>query len=176
MPSAYAASSAGSSRRKLRVWSKWACKFWRTAYTSETTGDSQAHMSKISANENYELNKQYICTDVRCVRMRNFNFESPQALSRYAHIKINIRIGRRTFYQETMKLLLVLFLACIGCTGWRKCCDRDVFGNCVSCPGWKACCWRGLNPICKAKNHGCNIMRRMAKENLHRIAVGHGAI
>ena len=61
--------------------------------------------------------------------------------------------------------------ACIGCTSWLKCCDHDVFGNCVKCPGWKPCCWHGKNPICKAKNHACRIMKQVAAENLQTIAV-----
>ncbi|XP_028408464.1 uncharacterized protein LOC114531030 isoform X2 [Dendronephthya gigantea] len=59
---------------------------------------------------------------------------------------------------------------CIGCTSWLKCCDHDVFGNCVKCPGWKPCCWRGMSPICKAKNHACRIMKKVAAENLQTIA------
>ena len=88
----------------------------------------------------------------------------------------------RSFPNVILKMFTILNLfnllyfsccipACIGCTSWLKCCDRDVFGNCVKCPGWKACCWHGKSPICKAKNHACRIIKQIAAENLQKIAV-----
>ncbi|EDO40832.1 predicted protein [Nematostella vectensis] len=56
--------------------------------------------------------------------------------------------------------------ACIGCPDWNRCCTRDVFGNCVECPSWNKCCYTTGDPVCVAKNHGCQHIRKVAEGNL----------
>lgn len=56
--------------------------------------------------------------------------------------------------------------SCIGCPDWNRCCTRDVFGSCVECPAWNKCCYKSGDPVCVARNHGCDHIRKVASGNL----------
>ena len=65
-----------------------------------------------------------------------------------------------------LNVIVVGYLGCIGCPDWNRCCARDVFGSCVECPSWNKCCYKTGDPVCVAKNHGCDHIRKVASGNL----------
>ena len=41
-----------------------------------------------------------------------------------------------------------------------------MFGSCVECPSWNKCCYKSGDPVCVARNHGCDHIKKVARGNL----------
>lgn len=97
----------------------------------------------------------------------------PNSLERVFLVKTltstsNKNLTRALQYQNlTLNIIVFSYLlGCIGCPDWNRCCARDVFGSCVECPSWNKCCYKTGDPVCVAKNHGCDHIRKVASGNL----------